>query len=285
MAPRYAFCLLLLFSSEWTRVSSISTCTPDVRCSLSGHLAHISAPPRELLAQDLAHFGALPVGDFVGSPGGDGSSEVTAAIAGSSPKVEAPPARQEDACCPQENASDYQAKLSPPDNQNDVDGEENGDDVDSTADENRRGRSARGAETWADVGGEGAHEASLPDPVEVQLASSTFALAGDTAHNQAMVHWSGQNSSVILMLTKYYDFSSGRVTESSLWRSTDYGSTYEKLNEKAGPKTILSYLYVSPNNKRKVSVKLKARGPDLPRHIILRGLRKQIKHVNFHDAC
>uniref|UniRef100_A0A096M5H9 Sortilin related VPS10 domain containing receptor 1 n=1 Tax=Poecilia formosa TaxID=48698 RepID=A0A096M5H9_POEFO len=67
-----------------------------------------------------------------------------------------------------------------------------------------------------------------------------------------MVHWSGQNSSVILMLTKYYDFNSGRVTESSLWRSTDYGTTYEKLNEKVGTKSILSYLYVSPNNKRKI---------------------------------
>uniref|UniRef100_A0A8D3DE41 PKD domain-containing protein n=1 Tax=Scophthalmus maximus TaxID=52904 RepID=A0A8D3DE41_SCOMX len=54
------------------------------------------------------------------------------------------------------------------------------------------------------------------------------------------------------MLTKFYDFNSGRVTESSLWRSTDYGTTYEKLNEKVGPKTILSYLYVSPNNKRKI---------------------------------
>ncbi len=41
----------------------------------------------------------------------------------------------------------------------------------------------------------------------------------------------------------------------SLWlhfRSTDYGTTYDKLNEKVGVKTILSYLYVSPNNKRKV---------------------------------
>ncbi|TMS04324.1 VPS10 domain-containing receptor SorCS1 [Larimichthys crocea] len=57
---------------------------------------------------------------------------------------------------------------------------------------------------------------------------------------------------VILMLTKFYDFNSGRVTESSLWRSTDYGTTYEKLNEKVGPKIILSYLYVSPNNKRKI---------------------------------
>ncbi|XP_016124851.1 VPS10 domain-containing receptor SorCS1-like [Sinocyclocheilus grahami] len=87
---------------------------------------------------------------------------------------------------------------------------------------------------------------------ELKLTSSTFALTGDSAHNQAMVHWSGQNSSVILMLTKLYDFNLGSVTESSLWRSTDYGTTYEKLNEKVGVKIILSYLYVSPNNKRKI---------------------------------
>ncbi|KAJ8402772.1 hypothetical protein AAFF_G00364440 [Aldrovandia affinis] len=54
------------------------------------------------------------------------------------------------------------------------------------------------------------------------------------------------------MLTKHFDFNLGSVTESSLWRSTDYGTTYEKLNEKVGAKTILSYLYVSPNNKRKI---------------------------------
>lgn len=31
---------------------------------------------------------------------------------------------------------------------------------------------------------------------ELKLNSSTFALTGDSSHNQAMVHWSGQNSSV-----------------------------------------------------------------------------------------
>ncbi|XP_068577030.1 VPS10 domain-containing receptor SorCS1-like [Cebidichthys violaceus] len=116
----------------------------------------------------------------------------------------------------------------------------------------RRTRSARSAETWSAFRPEDGEDAAFSDQEEFELTSSTFALTGDTAHNQAMVHWSGQNSSVILMLTKYYDFNSGRVTESSLWRSTDYGTTYEKLNEKVGPKTILSYLYVSPNNKRKI---------------------------------
>ncbi|KAM8772002.1 VPS10 domain-containing receptor SorCS1 isoform 2-T2 [Acanthopagrus schlegelii] len=94
--------------------------------------------------------------------------------------------------------------------------------------------------------------AAGPRQEELKVNSSTFALTGDSSHNQAMVHWSGQNSSVILMLTKLFDFNLNSVTESSLWRSTDYGATYQKLNDKVGAKTILSYLYVSPNNKRKI---------------------------------
>uniref|UniRef100_A0A8C4HX30 Sortilin related VPS10 domain containing receptor 3b n=1 Tax=Dicentrarchus labrax TaxID=13489 RepID=A0A8C4HX30_DICLA len=42
------------------------------------------------------------------------------------------------------------------------------------------------------------------------------------------------------------------VTESSLWRSSDYGSTYTKLNDKVGSRTVLSYLYVCPTNKQKI---------------------------------
>ncbi|KAM3622591.1 uncharacterized protein V6R79_000720 [Siganus canaliculatus] len=90
--------------------------------------------------------------------------------------------------------------------------------------------------------------------VEPKLTSSTFALTGDSAHNHAVVYWSGQNSSVILILTKLYDFHIGSVTESTLWRSTDYGSTYERMNDKVGSKTVLSYLYVCPTNKRKIMV-------------------------------
>ncbi|KAF6714347.1 VPS10 domain-containing receptor SorCS3, partial [Oryzias melastigma] len=59
---------------------------------------------------------------------------------------------------------------------------------------------------------------------------------------------------VILILTKLYDFHIGSVTESTLWRSTDYGSTYERMNDKVGSKTVLSYLYVCPSNKRKIMV-------------------------------
>lgn len=41
----------------------------------------------------------------------------------------------------------------------------------------------------------------------------------------------------------------------SVSRSSDYGSTYTKLNDKVG-RTLLSYLYVCPTNKQKVSISL-----------------------------
>ncbi|XP_041738165.2 VPS10 domain-containing receptor SorCS3-like isoform X1 [Coregonus clupeaformis] len=89
-----------------------------------------------------------------------------------------------------------------------------------------------------------------PSQSEPLLVTSTFPLFGDSGHNQAMGHWVGHNSSVILTLTKQYDFNLGAFTESSLWRSVDYGSTYIKLNNKVG--STLACLYVCPTNKRKI---------------------------------
>lgn len=53
-------------------------------------------------------------------------------------------------------------------------------------------RVARSESRWS---GE-ERRAAGPRQEELKLNSSTFALTGDSSHNQAMVHWSGQNSSV-----------------------------------------------------------------------------------------
>ncbi|KAM9364972.1 VPS10 domain-containing receptor SorCS1-like [Pholidichthys leucotaenia] len=271
METRLGYCLLVILS-EWFWLFA-STSIPgvtgaEVRCLPSCQPPIISAHPREPSALDLADFEEAPVEEIVGFSGERHSDAGLATREESSLQVRPRPG-EDGASSLQEDA--LNGKLSLPEvlftrsstTENDTaDGRngsfcgEKGEEKGSEGvDENGWRRSARSAETWSEFrpeGGGGEEGAPVSDHEEFELTSSTFALTEDTAHNQAMVHWSGQNSSVILMLTKYYDFNSGRVTESSLWRSTDYGTTYEKLNEKVGMKTILSYLYVSPNNKRKI---------------------------------
>ncbi|KAG9268232.1 VPS10 domain-containing receptor SorCS3-like [Astyanax mexicanus] len=114
------------------------------------------------------------------------------------------------------------------------------------------------------------------------IRTSSVALIGDSAHSQARVLWAGHNNSVILILTKLFDFNLGTVTESSLWRSVDFGATYVKLTDRVITRTMLSYMYVCPTNKRKVLI---LSDPDVESSILIssdEGASFQKYSINFY---
>ncbi|KAM4598998.1 VPS10 domain-containing receptor SorCS1-like [Fundulus diaphanus] len=270
METRLGCCFLIIFFSEWICLFSLTSILggtkAEVRCIPRCQLPRVAAAPRARTTLERVDFDAAPGEEFDGfgeEPfSASGEEELAAAelTASEESSFEVQPRLAENQTSGPQRHGDHQKLSHPPPSASSASGpfpnnasEERDTRLNLTGDGDALAlRARRSAETWSEFRGGRLEDTSVSDQEEFQLTSSTFPLAGDTAHNQAMVHWSGQNSSVILMLTKYYDFNSGRVTESSLWRSTDYGTTYEKLNEKVGTRSILSYLYVSPNNKRKI---------------------------------
>ncbi|XP_067656980.1 VPS10 domain-containing receptor SorCS2-like isoform X2 [Haliotis asinina] len=67
-------------------------------------------------------------------------------------------------------------------------------------------------------------------------------------HREAYMHWSGNKSNVIFILTRQRALS-GQVASSKLWQSQDYGSTYTKVSlGHPGKEALITFFYVSPAN-------------------------------------
>lgn len=225
---RWLFPIFLEWIWLFGATSTLAGTKAEVRCSPSCQLTLITAYPWEVSELDLADSGEASFEDADGfvevsqreSPRADEKHHAVKSSSSVQPEFSAdgPTSPQEDGKNDKEKLSI--SKVSPGNvlrtsdsTLRDSDLRENSTDVgqnrslereqlpdimteDAAGSSKSRTRSARSAETWTGFRAEGVEDASLSDQEEFQLTSSTFALSEDTAHNQAMVHWSGHNSSV-----------------------------------------------------------------------------------------
>lgn len=209
METRVGHCHFVIFS-EWICLfiltSVLGRTDAEVRCIPSCQLPPTEASSREPSLLDLSDFSAAPAEELAGfgaelpSWEEERSAELSEE---SSPKVQ-PRLEEHKTSGPQGDALKDLGKLShsspsapdpaPSNTTQNRSGDGRNDPLFFPSGNVPSWRRPRSAETWSGFGTEGVGEDL--DREEFRLTSSTFALAGDTAHNQAMVHWSGQNSSV-----------------------------------------------------------------------------------------
>lgn len=197
-------CHFLVFY-EWMSLfvltSNLSGTDAEVACIPSCQLPPIEASSREASLLDLADLSAAPAEELVGFgaefPSWEEKHRTAEKREESSFKVQ--PRLENRTRGPQEiRKLSHPAQSAPDPAPGNVTDSRTGDGRNNSfsfqSGDAPSWRRPRSAETWSGFGTEGVGED--PDREELRLTSSTFALAGDTAHNQAMVHWSGQNSSV-----------------------------------------------------------------------------------------
>jgi hypothetical protein len=88
-----------------------------------------------------------------------------------------------------------------------------------------------------------------PTPTQPPVIGHFARLTGDR-HNLAIVHWSGENSTAIFILT-VVRYRNGSSRQSNLWRSINYGFNFTMDNNKVN-NTVLDYYYINPHNKTKL---------------------------------
>ncbi|KAL4231927.1 Sortilin-related VPS10 domain containing receptor 2 [Mactra antiquata] len=89
--------------------------------------------------------------------------------------------------------------------------------------------------------------AGLSKSVNETLATSTFSLRGEV-DNEAFVHWRGERNDTVFVLTRNHRL--GAVQSSTLWRSTNYGESYKKVD--LPPLFAVSHMHPSNTDRKKI---------------------------------